>query len=72
MATAKKSFEKRLAELETVVQRMEEGQLPLEDTLKLYEQGVKLQQSLAAELETAEKRMLELTGDGLREMEDAP
>ena len=72
MAAPKKTFEKRLTELESIVQRMEEGQLPLEDNLKLYEQGVRLHQTLAADLDTAEKRMLELTHDGLREMEDAP
>ena len=40
--------------------------------LKLYEQGMKLHQSLSQELDTAEKRMLELTGSGLAEMENAP
>ena len=61
-----------MEELEALVRRMEEGKLPLEETLKLYEQGVKLHRALAAELDTAEKRMLELTDTGLTEMEDAP
>ncbi len=61
-----------MEELEALVRRMEEGKLPLEETLKLYEQGVKLHRTLAAELDTAEKRMLELTDTGLTEMEDAP
>ena len=72
MATAKKTFDGRMEELEALVRRMEEGKLPLEETLKLYEQGVKLHRTLAAELDTAEKRMLELTDTGLTEMEDAP
>ena len=72
MAAAKKTFDARLAELEALIRRMEEGQLSLEETLKLYEQGIKLHKSLAQDLDTAEKRMLELTDAGLKEMEDAP
>ena len=72
MAAAKKTVDARLAELEALPRRMEEGQLSLEETLKLYEQGIKLHKSLAQDLDTAEKRMLELTDAGLKEMEDAP
>ncbi len=72
MAGSKKTFDTRLADLETLVRRMEEGNLPLEETLKLYEQGVRLHRALAQELDGAEKRMLELTDGELREMEDAP
>ncbi len=69
---AKKDFDSRMAELETIIRRMEEGQLSLEETLKLYEQGMKLHKSLTQELDTAEKRMMELTDSGLTVMEDAP
>ncbi len=69
---AKKDFDSRMAELETIIRRMEEGQLSLEETLKLYEQGMKLHKSLTQELDTAEKRMMELTDSGLAVMEDAP
>ena len=72
MAGARKTFDARMAELETVVRRMEEGQLSLEETLRLYEQGVKLHRTLAEELDAAEKRMLELTDGELKVMEDAP
>ena len=69
---AKKDFDTRMAELETIIRRMEEGQLSLEETLKLYEQGMKLHKSLSQELDTAEKRMMELTDSGLTVMENAP
>ena len=69
---AKKDFDTRMAELEAIIRRMEEGQLSLEETLKLYEQGMKLHKSLSQELDTAEKRMMELTDSGLTVMEDAP
>ena len=72
MAASKKTFDARMAELEAILPRMEEGQLSLEETLKLYEQGVKLHKALSAELDTAEKRLLDLTDSGLAPMEDAP
>ena len=72
MAAARKTFDVRMAELEALVQRMEEVKLSLEETLKLYEQGMKLHHALAQELDTAEKRMLELSNGALVEMEDAP
>lgn len=72
MAAAKKTFDTRLTELEEIIRRMEEGQLSLEEMLKLYEQGMKLHRSLTQELDAAEKRMLELTDTGLTVMEDAP
>ena len=72
MAAAKKTFDMRMAELDELVRRMEEGNLSLEETLKLYEQGMKLHQALAQELDSAEKRMLELSDGKLIEMEDAP
>ena len=72
MAAAKKTFDTRLAELEGIITRMEEGQLSLEETLKLYEQGMKLHRTLAQDLDAAEKRMMWLTDTGLTVMEDAP
>ena len=72
MAAAKKTFDTRLVELEGIITRMEEGQLSLEETLKLYEQGMKLHRTLAQDLDAAEKRMMELTDTGLTVMEDAP
>ena len=72
MAAAKKTFDTRLVELEGIITRMEEGQLSLEETLKLYEQGMKLHRTLAQDLDAAEKRMMELTDTGLTVMGDAP
>ncbi|MBQ9944780.1 MAG: exodeoxyribonuclease VII small subunit [Clostridia bacterium] len=55
-----------------MVQKMENGNLPLEDTLKCYEEGIRLSRELNASLSDAEKRMLELSGSELLPMEDAP
>ena len=72
MAAKTKTFEERLGELEALVKGMEEGGLSLDRTLKSYEAGMKLAKELSNELDGAEKKMLELKGDKLVPMEDAP
>ncbi|MBE5770787.1 MAG: exodeoxyribonuclease VII small subunit [Clostridia bacterium] len=51
---------------------MEEGSMPLNETLSAYEEGMKLSKLLTEELSAAEKRMLELSGGEVLPMEDAP
>ena len=51
------SFEERLLALEELVKQMETGGMPLADTLKAYEQGEKLAESLKKELTAAEERL---------------
>ena len=52
-----KDFEAAIAELETIVKKLEEGDLPLETSLQLYERGVQLSRFCHAQLEEAEKRI---------------
>lgn len=63
-AKKEKSFEERLLALEELVKQMETGGLPLADTLKAYEQGEKLAESLKKELAAAEERLTVLRGGG--------
>lgn len=72
MAKKQPSFEDRLLELEALVRKMEEGSMPLNETLSAYEEGMKLSKLLTEELSAAEKRMLELSGGEVIPMEDAP
>lgn len=72
MAKKQQSFEEQLLELEALVRKMEEGSMALNETLAAYEQGMKLSKILTAELDAAEKRMLELSGGETLPMEDAP
>ncbi|MEQ8209674.1 MAG: exodeoxyribonuclease VII small subunit [Lacipirellulaceae bacterium] len=51
------SFEDSLAELESIVGKLESGQLPLSDSLAAYEQGVKRVKGCYALLEDAERRI---------------
>jgi exodeoxyribonuclease VII small subunit len=50
-------FEECLQKLESIVDELEKGNLPLEHTLKLFEQGVELSNNCRKELEEAEGRV---------------
>ncbi|MEA3384844.1 MAG: exodeoxyribonuclease VII small subunit [Thermodesulfobacteriota bacterium] len=59
--TKKLNFEKALKELERLVKQLEENDLPLEESLKTFEQGIKLSRYLAKCLDDAEKRIQQLS-----------
>ena len=50
-------FEKALEELETIVKRLERGDVPLEDSIAIYERGEALKQRCEALLRQAEERV---------------
>jgi len=51
------SFEAALAELETIVEAMESGELPLEESLAAYKRGVALVKAAHARLSAAEEQV---------------
>ena len=50
-------FEQALAELESLVERLEGGELPLEEALKAFERGVALTRQCQASLKAAQQRV---------------
>lgn len=52
-----KSFETSLAELEQIVTKLEGGDLPLEESLELFEKGIKLSRECRTRLANAERRI---------------
>lgn len=62
----KVDFEKMFQDLEGIVKKMEEGNLPLADSLELFERGISLSRTLRAELDAVENRveMLMKNADG--------
>jgi exodeoxyribonuclease VII small subunit len=65
-----KDFEAALAELDTLVKKLEDGELSLEQSLALYERGIQLSRFFHARLEEAERRIEVLTERG--ELKPAP
>ena len=65
-----KDYEAAIAELETIVKKMEEGDLALESSLQLFERGVHLSRFCHARLEEAERRIEILNERG--EVKPAP
>ncbi len=72
---ADKKFEDAMARIEEIVENLETGELSLEDSLKVFEEGMKLVRFCSAKLEEAEKKVSLLVKDGeegLREVPFAP
>jgi exodeoxyribonuclease VII small subunit len=70
MTTTIKDFESAIAELETIVKTLEDGDLALEKSLALFERGVQLSRFCHSKLEEAERRVEILTERG--EVKPAP
>lgn len=51
------TFEESLKKLETIVDQLERGDLPLEDSIKLFEEGVRLSSACKQDLEAAEAKV---------------
>lgn len=63
MSTKAKTFESSLGELEKIVRKLEDGDLSLEESLKLFEDGVKLSRECQERLNQAERRIEVLLKD---------
>jgi len=57
VAAKEMKFETALGRLEEIVKKMEDGDMPLEDSLKLFEEGVKLSRICDQKLQAAERRI---------------
>ena len=54
---AKKSFEQSLKQLEQIVHEMESGELPLEQAIRKFEEGIELSKFCAQKLEETERKI---------------
>jgi len=57
MEAKERSFEESLARLEKIVKQLEDGELPLEEALRLFAEGVELSNVCNSQLEDAEQRI---------------
>jgi len=63
VSTPAPSFEEALQQLEQIVQKLEKGELPLEESLRLYEEGIRLSRLCHGKLEEAEGKIEMLLKD---------
>ena len=63
-------FEERLLEVQELTGKIESGSLPLEDSVKEYERGMKILAELSAELENMNRRLTVLQNGGETEVSD--
>ena len=68
MSREKKSFEERLQDVQEIITRIEEGKLPLEDSVKQFEEGMKTLSALDEELKDMNRRLTVLQEGGEQEM----
>lgn len=63
---AELSFEDALKRLEAIVQQLESGEVPLEESIRLYQEGDRLRSQCEARLKSAQARIeqIQLGGDG--------
>jgi len=69
---SEQSFEKALTELEDIVEKLEKGGLALNESLALFEKGIKLARFLRGELGNAEKKIDILLKDEKGEVKEEP
>lgn len=59
----KQSFENQLTQLQTIVEQLEKGDVPLEEALKQFQSGIELSKQLQSTLDNAEKTLTKLMDD---------
>ncbi len=72
MAKKKEKFEEALQKLEAIVAQMEEGDLPLEEALKAFEEGVRLAKLCTSKLNEAERKVEKLIRDHAGKLQSTP
>lgn len=72
MAGKKLSFEQSMARLDEIVRHLETGDMPLNDSLALFEEGTALIRSCEKQLDEAEQKVVKLRKGPDREPEELP
>ena len=72
MVGKKLSFEQSMARLDEIVRHLEKGDMPLNDSLALFEEGTALIRSCEKQLDEAEQKVVKLRKGPDREPEELP
>lgn len=71
MSAKKESFENNIERLQKIVEQLESGEMPLEQGVALYKEGVRLAGACRTQLEKARLSVSQVTPDGLAPFESA-
>ena len=63
MSDNKKTIEEMLEEVDGIIDSLESGDIPLEDSFKIYEKGMKSIREINARIDKVEKKIIELDAD---------
>ena len=67
----KDSFESAMSQLEEIVQQLERGSLPLDQSIKMFKKGIELSQYCQKELDQAEEMVTKvMTESGLKKLDE--
>lgn len=67
------SFESAMSQLEEIVQQLERGSLPLDQSIKMFKKGIELSQYCQNELDQAEEMVTKvMTESGLKKLDEDP
>jgi exodeoxyribonuclease VII small subunit len=72
LAEKKKTFEESVGRINEIIRGLERGDTPLEDSIKLFEEGAKLAGYCETLLRTAEQRVAKLTKTAENTVEEQP
>ncbi len=61
------TFEQAIARLEVIVNQLETGKCPLDESMKLFDEGTRLVSFCSDTLKTAEQKVIQLTQTGIEE-----
>lgn len=69
---AKKTFEQSIKQLEQIVEELESGDLPLEQAIKKFEEGMKISRFCSEKLDETERKIVLLTKDSQGNVSEEP
>ncbi|SOC36130.1 exodeoxyribonuclease VII small subunit [Ureibacillus acetophenoni] len=61
--TKQQTFAEAMAELEEIVQKLEQGEVPLEEAIDLYKKGMELSQFCHVKLQNAEEQLISVVNE---------
>ena len=68
MAKKEVAFDEAMLQLENIVRQLEQGDVPLENAIELYQKGMELSKLCSEKLQSAEKQLVSFIGENTEEV----